>query len=338
MGLGLWVKHVRSFFLQRVILRKLAAVSPEHCVVLTYHRILPEVERTDSVEPGMYVTPTTLRKHIRFLKQYFDIISIKQAEQIIAGNGRKKFGKPGCVLTFDDGWQDFYIHAWPVLQEEDAPAVVYLPTALIGSKQGFWTDRLAMVLEKAGAGVIARQLGNKLSQGIAGSNGSTQQQLSCVIEILKEFPYSKIEKILAVCEQEAGISPDMGGRSFMTWGEVKDVFSAGLVAFGSHTVNHAILTTLSWDEVLEELRNSKDKLVKEQVLQAGSISFCYPNGNYTDEIARQVDDAGYSSAMTCDFGWNAVGEGRRCALKRISLHQDISSTDYLFAYRLIQSF
>ena len=123
-------------------------------------------------------------------------------------------------------------------------------------------------------------------------------------------------------------------RTFMNWDEVRELFGTGTISFGSHTVNHAILTTLPIDDVQTELTSSRQKLLSERVVK-DNISFCYPNGNYTNEIAMLAARSGFSSAMTCDSGWNIAGDNL-FALKRISLHQDISSTDALFAYRLAQ--
>jgi len=37
------------------------------------------------------------------------------------------------VLTFDDGFRDFYTHAFPILQQHGFSATMYLPTAFIGN-------------------------------------------------------------------------------------------------------------------------------------------------------------------------------------------------------------
>ena len=53
-----------------------------------------------------------------------------------------------------------------------------------------------------------------------------------------------------------------------------------LVSSGSHTVAHKILTTLTDDEIRNELIESRKKLIAEQVVDPSFIPFCYPNGNY----------------------------------------------------------
>jgi peptidoglycan/xylan/chitin deacetylase (PgdA/CDA1 family) len=334
MSLGIYVKYIRSLMSHRAICRKLKSISSEHCVVLTYHRILPKDEVTDSVEPGMYVTPSTLQSHIRFLKNYFEIVAVDRIENYTAVRGYEKSQKTCCIISFDDGWLDFYTHAWPVLQEEGVPAVVYLPTSLIGTEKGFWTDRLARVLEQSGVKTLVEYLGEKVNRKVFERITSSQQQLARAIELLKEYPYQQIEDLLDACENKAGILQRSQDRTFMNWDEVRELFGTGLISFGSHTVNHAILTTLSFDEMQAELALSRQKLLAEKVVK-DNISFCYPNGNYTSEIAMLIANNGFSLAMTCDPGWNIAGENL-FMLKRISLHQDISFTKALFAYRLVQ--
>jgi peptidoglycan/xylan/chitin deacetylase (PgdA/CDA1 family) len=45
------------------------------------------------------------------------------------------------ALTFDDGYESFFEHAWPVLQRHNFPAIVYVITGLIGRRaEWFATD------------------------------------------------------------------------------------------------------------------------------------------------------------------------------------------------------
>lgn len=336
MRLSGFFKFVGAFLSQSIHCRKLGCLSPNQGIILTYHRILPGDMVTPCIEPGMYVTPNTLKIHLRFLKKYFCIVSNSQFEMILREAQNRGIGKPYCVLSFDDGWRDFYTYAWPVLRDEGVPAINFLPTGLIGSDKMFWTDRLARIIEKSGEETI---IGNLEEE----DNGkwafvfkavSFQQKIDRAIKLLKQYPYQKIEEFLRVCEDKSGISCSDDDRAFMNWNEVKELFAFGLISFGSHTVNHAILTRLPYNEVQMELQSSREKLIEEQVV-SGGIPFCYPNGDSNHEIARLVEKNGYSFAVSCDSGWNESATNM-FSLKRISLHQDISYTASLLASRLVR--
>ena len=53
----------------------------------------------------------------------------------------KKDKKPWVVLTFDDGYEDFYTDAFPVLSEYGYTSLLYLVPGRIGSGEVFWWDR-----------------------------------------------------------------------------------------------------------------------------------------------------------------------------------------------------
>lgn len=119
----------------------------------------------------------------------------------------------------------------------------------------------------------------------------------------------------------------------MNCSEVREMLNSGLVSFGSHTVTHQILTTLDDATIKRELLASRAKLLQKQVVDSAFISFCYPNGNYSDKIVRMVKDADYNLAVTTQKGWNHQGSDP-FTLRRIGIHQDMASTIPLFACRI----
>lgn len=48
----------------------------------------------------------------------------------------KEVPEKSIVLTFDDNYQSFYDYAWPLLQQYDYPATMFVHTGFVGSQQG----------------------------------------------------------------------------------------------------------------------------------------------------------------------------------------------------------
>jgi peptidoglycan/xylan/chitin deacetylase (PgdA/CDA1 family) len=89
----------------------------------------------------------------------------------------------------------------------------------------------------------------------------------------------------------------------LTWGEAKEMQASGLVAIGSHTMTHPILTQLARDKAREEIVRSK--AVAENKLNCVVDLFAYPNGraeDFDEEIIEMLISAGYSAACTTISG------------------------------------
>jgi peptidoglycan/xylan/chitin deacetylase (PgdA/CDA1 family) len=299
-----------------------------------YHRILAP-RKAEVIEPGMYVTPQTFCKHISFLKNHFRIIPISEAISRDRNHFPGKPEKPLCALTFDDGWRDFYDNAFPILKKYEIPATVFLPTDFIGTDRWFWTDRLCFAFgrvknlpEKISLLQSASQVVRKLKEISVRGNAWLER----AIETLKNHPLDEVEQALSELDRffQIGLAKE---RSFISWDEAREMRKFGLISFGSHTKTHRILPMLDRKTIVQEMEESKKKLIEEGVEEPGRISFCYPNGNWNEEITQLVKDAGYSLAVTTEKGWNEKGENPYL-LKRIGVHQDISSTQALFACRV----
>jgi peptidoglycan/xylan/chitin deacetylase (PgdA/CDA1 family) len=88
---------------------------------------------------------------------------------------------------------------------------------------------------------------------------------------------------------------------------------------GSHTLTHPVLTTMSPDEREHEIQGAKQLL--EQWTHREIAGFCYPNGNFDDDVIRQLREAGHEYACTTLAGRNDE-HADRFALRRIDITAD----------------
>ena len=313
-------------------------------IVLMYHRIIEKIKSGKFMQGGMYVEPETFRKQILYLKDNFNVISLDKIQSFHHPEHQNDGKKPFCVLTFDDGWKDFYVNAFPVLTAHNVSATVFLPTDFIGTAKRFWTDRLADIVYKMDdIGIVDRGIdrsSSKIGKKIECIEGTVEFKLEEAIKALKALPDEEIEAILDEMKERWEVEEGAHAASFLSWEEAREMHNFGIICFGSHTKSHRILTTISEDAVREELTRSKNKLLKERIVGSSFIPFAYPNGNYNDRIASLVEEAGYHLALTTESGWNRVmdrGTGSY-RLKRVGIHQDMTSTNAMMACRIYGSF
>ena len=339
MKLTITAKQIISHFLfySGIIASKIKNQGRHNSLIIMYHRILLEDEAKCGVQAGMYVKPDTFRIHLEFLKSSFCVVPLSSLLENKLKDSSPD-GKPYCILTFDDGWYDFYQHAYPVLKKYRLPATVFLPTDFIGTDNSFWTDRISYLLYKLNkqekTKIIAAGSNNKIINKIEHFKGPFEHRLEQTIAKLKKYRLNDIEEIISALATRWNCKDFNPTRQFVNWGEVREMKKSGFVTFGSHTVNHHILTRLTDSEIADELKKSKKRLIDEGVVNKKCIPFCYPNGNCNSKISKMVKDTGYSLAVTTKTGWNNIEPENFYTLNRVGIHQDISSTPAMFGYRI----
>ena len=89
-------------------------------IVLYYHRILPF--------KGYDIDISTFEWQLSFLKKRFDIVGAEVLKKIKNG---EKLKKSSVLITFDDGYADNYVYAYPILKKYGAKALLFIPTSKI---------------------------------------------------------------------------------------------------------------------------------------------------------------------------------------------------------------
>ena len=74
------------------------------------------------------ISPMRFQRDIEFFDTYFEIVDLPEVIED-SHTGTKKI-----AITFDDGYQNFFTNAWPILNEWNAPATLFINPSFIGGE------------------------------------------------------------------------------------------------------------------------------------------------------------------------------------------------------------
>lgn len=203
--------------------------------ILNYHSVNMQGVNDDTPK----VSPEVFTRQMDFINRWgYRVISLKE---YIGGRQRGKNFKNCVVITLDDGYEDNYTCAFPVLRRYGFPATVFL---------------------------IAKEIDT--------------------------------------------------GRFLKLW-QIRRMYRQR-VSFGSHTINHYYLPTVTEEKVLRQ-EISGSKILLEKKLGFPVEFLCYPVGGYNDKAKALAKRAGYLAAFTTNRGWDRLNRDL-FALKRIKITQN----------------
>ncbi len=235
-------------------------------------------------------TAARLGEHLAVLKDRFQIVSLDQ----LAHFARRGYAgrRPLALVTFDDGYVDNYLLAFPLLREMGVPAAFFLPTAYIGTRRLLWSDEIAWMLRSSRRSEITLPYAPVPFSLAAGGLEST------IRDILRHVRQSAVpidEQVGCIREACGGVAPASGntGPQFLSWEQAREMGAAGM-DIGSHTHSHALLARLTPERQREELAASRSVLQAE--LRTPVRAVAYPVGvpsAYTPETCRIARAVGY---------------------------------------------
>jgi peptidoglycan/xylan/chitin deacetylase (PgdA/CDA1 family) len=97
--------------------------------VIYYHKI--DMPQPDSLVRGGYTPPARFLRQMAYLKKQ-GFVFYTASELIDHFREHNAFPPQGIALTFDDGWQDNYTNAFPVLKRLGIKATIFLVPSCLG--------------------------------------------------------------------------------------------------------------------------------------------------------------------------------------------------------------
>ncbi len=108
--------------------------------ILMYHSISDDPETGVSPYYRLATPPSLFRQHLKILQQEgFRGVNLEEAVTSLSSSESRPENL--AAITFDDGFRDFQLNAWPALQEARFTASVFLPTAFIAEPRRSFVGR-----------------------------------------------------------------------------------------------------------------------------------------------------------------------------------------------------
>lgn len=132
----------------------LAAESKKEIVlnvpILMYHYVEDVTDGRDTLRRSMATRPVFFEEQLRYLKNAgYTAITLSDLRAALMGEGR--IPEKSVILTFDDGYRDFYTDAYPLLKKYKIKSINYIIVNHIG-RSGNLTE--AMIREMLDSGLV----------------------------------------------------------------------------------------------------------------------------------------------------------------------------------------
>jgi glycosyltransferase involved in cell wall biosynthesis/peptidoglycan/xylan/chitin deacetylase (PgdA/CDA1 family) len=260
-----------------------------------FHRVLPAGQTC--YDPEMVTSAAHFANFLDWAKERYQIEPI---EEIVARKARAIDPKrPLAAITFDDGWLDNYRYAFPLLRERELQATIFLPLRFIGTARHFWQEQLWFCLTHLAGRANQQEVIREVSWRFPWFPGRLAETdlLSGIRKLLMTRPSEEADEFVDSLSQAIGESNDRE-RSFLNWTEVSEMKESG-IHFGSHTLNHSLLTNSTPKQAAAEIQDSASELSER--LGLSSCGFAYPWGA-AGWFAREAAKETYSYALTTRAG------------------------------------
>ncbi|PKG97690.1 polysaccharide deacetylase family protein [Paraglaciecola sp. MB-3u-78] len=97
----------------------------DNAVILLYHHVSNSTPKVTSV------SPETFREHMQYLTEHHQVLPLKEVIETL--QNKQPLPDKAVVITFDDGYENIYENAHPILKEFSFPYTIFINPPLIGN-------------------------------------------------------------------------------------------------------------------------------------------------------------------------------------------------------------
>lgn len=270
--------------------------------ILRYHSVNDEPGWAgDYVQRSLVVPTDVFDRQVASLVKSHRVVGVPELAAAIA-SGRRVDPRT-VAITFDDGYEDNYRCAFPILKKHGATATFYVTTGAISDASILWTVALRHAIRRTEAPGLECGTFGACSVDLS-TPRAKEKAIAFITAVVKRCGEGDALDIVSEVQEACGNSQAAyDARIMMNPDEIREMHEGGMT-IGAHSVTHYNLPSLAIDALVREVGESKRAL--EELLGCEVEHFAYPNGrtnrHFDARTAAVVAEAGFRSAVTSIAG------------------------------------
>ena len=270
----------------------------KNVAILMYHGV---VRTPLDVPDWCFISEHNFSRQMEYLHRNFRVVSLSQAMEYLR---KDRINEPTAVITFDDGYQNVYDVAYPILSRFGLPATVFINTAFINTANTVWFCTLNRAISETNH--------QKFSwKGVVYDLSSTasKARASAILQhLLKQLPHQVLlEKLDEIRESLDIHTPEEVARDshfrMLDNHCIAEMSASGLIEFGAHTATHTILSRVDEARARQEIATSIEDT--QRLTGKPCRLFAYPNGkpgDYNEAVIKFLESSGIETAVATREG------------------------------------
>lgn len=265
--------------------------APGRRVILMYHGVVPG---NPSRFNWRHVSTADFECHLKLLRKHCHVLSMADLHAgTVCGE------RLNVALTFDDGFQNNFLHALPLLEKYKVPASFYITGANEIGITHLWPDFLD-ILSRHAEGRFSLRGMTFVKRGNAYFDEDSRESLASVIK--HRYPDWNFK--LSIFEALKRWKPNLYRPDYrpfwelMTDEQIREVANSDQVTVGCHGYFHNNLGELPLEDALSELRKSRAYL--ERVTGKEVRELAFPDGSYSPELIPEARRQGFEVILGTD--------------------------------------
>lgn len=271
------------------------------------------------------------KQQLDFFAENFNVVTM---EQVIEAWNFENVELPerALLLTFDDGYIDNYLYAYPALKEHGFQGSFFIPGKTFTENVLLDVNKIHFILASADIYKLVKKLFERLDyyrgsewvylsneelfKTYAVANRFDVKETIFVKRILQTVLPEELRKIITseLFAEFVGIPEDVFARElYMNTDQIRQMKRDGMY-IGLHGYDHYWLANLSIEKMQQDVDKSLE--VMSEFIDKDSWVLNYPYGNCNDDVIKYIESKGCKLGMTTEVRTGIVGKDNRFRIPR----------------------